>query len=127
MPYLQRLKARPDPDKLTRREVNQLARRFDPYSGEVLIEGEPIPWDKIEEIEVAKAARAEGPAGWLVKLFVYSGADRYHVAFRYGYHEAVLINLSLQAAQYVVQSAAFYAPGPIRFTGPEGLSPLTEA
>ncbi len=127
MPYLQRLKARPDPNKLAPGEVNQLMQRFDPYAGDVMVEGESIHWDNIEEIEVAQAARAIGPAGWLVRFFVYSGHQRYHVAFYYGNREAVLSNLSLEAAQYVVQATAFYSPHPIRYAGPDGLSPLIEA
>jgi hypothetical protein len=127
MPYLQRLKARPDPDKLAQGEVNQLMQRFNPYAKDVLVEGEAIHWGDIEEIEVAQAARAIGPAGWLVKFFVYSGHQRYHVAFYYGNRETVISNLSLEAARYVVQAAAFYSPHPIRYNGPDGLSPLTEA
>jgi hypothetical protein len=127
MPYLQRLKVRPDPDKLSRRDARILGQRFDPYAGEVVIDGEALPWDSIEEIEVAKAARAAGPAGWLVKFLVYSGGNRYHVAFYAGAREAVLSNLTLEAARYVVQSAAYYAPRPILYSGIDSLSPLTEA
>ena len=126
MPYLQRLKVRPDPDKLSRSDARTLSQRFDPYAGEVVIDGEAIPWSSIEEIEVAKAARAAGPAGWLVKFFVYSGAHRYHVAFYSGARETVLSNLTLEAAQYVVQSVAYYAPRPILYSGIDDLSPLTE-
>lgn len=127
MPYLKRLKVRPDPDELARSEFTQLMQRFDPYAGDVVIEGEAIHWKDIEEIEVAQAARAIGPAGWFVRFFVYSGHQRYHVAFHYDHHEAVLSNLSLEAARYVIQAAAFYSPHPIRYTGPGGLSPLNEA
>lgn len=126
MPFLQRLKARPDVGQLSEADQRALGQHFDPYAGEVIIDGEAIPWTAVDEIEVAVAARALGPAGWLVRWLAYRGADRYHVAFYYGQREAVLHNITLEAAQYAVQTLAYYAPHPVRYTGPDGLAPLTE-
>lgn len=120
--FLQRINVRPDPDDLTAAEWKHIQEHFDIHAGEVLIDGFPVRWDFIEEIEVVKAARVAGPSGWLVKQFV--GDDRYHVGIYYGAHEAVLPNISLKAAQFVVQSIAYYAPNPIRYSGVEGLSPI---
>jgi len=120
--YLQRLKVRPDADTLSASDRSHLNERFDPYAGEVVINGEPVNWRSIEEVEVARAARAHGPAGWFVKQMY--GDERYHVGVYYGAYEAVLTNLTLKSAEYVVRTIAFYAPQSIRYSGIEGLSPV---
>lgn len=119
---LQRLKVRPDADALSKEDRNHVNQHFDPYASEVVVNGETIDWRDIDEIEVAKAARANGPSGWFVRAMY--GDERYHVGIYYGDYEAVLLNLSLKAAEYVVQSIAFYAPQAIRYSGIEGLTPL---
>lgn len=122
--YLMRLKVRPDENKLTDAERNHLRQHFDPYAGEVVINGETIDWRTIDEVEVAKAARTRGPSGWFVKG-IYGG-DRYHVGVYYGAYEAVLLNVTLNSAEYVVRMIAYYAPQRIRYSGVEGLSPLEQ-
>jgi hypothetical protein len=125
MSTLQRINYRPNTDALSERERESLTSKFDAASTDVIVNGEVIPWSAIEEIEVAVAARLKGASGWIVKKFVMGG-DRFHVAFYFGRQEAVLINLTLEAAAYVVKSAAYYAPRAITYTGPEGLAPLSE-
>jgi hypothetical protein len=98
---------------------------FDAYAGEVVINGQAVAWADIEEIEVAKAARTGGPAGWIVRYLVH-GNERYHVGLYFGGEEAILPNVTLNVARFVVQSVAFYAPQPVRYTGTEGLSPTVE-
>jgi len=124
MYVLQRPNVRPSLDDLTQTEARQIEAIFDPYAGEVRLYGEPIGWDEITEIEVAKAARASGPAGWLVKFLVHSGVETFHIGIYYGRNETVLQNISINVARYVVQSIAYYAPRPVRYHGSEGLAPL---
>jgi hypothetical protein len=76
---------------------------------------------------VAKAARQNSPAGWLIKNIVYSGGDRYHVAIYFGRDEAVLPNTTLPIVQHIVQTIAYYAPKRIAYKGVEGVAPTTEA
>lgn len=123
--YLMRLKVRPDEAKLSNFERSHIQQHFDPYAAEVVINGELIDWRAIDEVEVAKAARAHGPSGWLVKGMF--GGDRYHVGIYYGAYEAVLQNLTLNSAEYVIRMIAFYAPNRIRYTGVDGLSPLEQS
>lgn len=125
MPYLQRLDSRPTDHDLSEREREHLAKHFDAYGAEVWIDGAGVRWEHIEEIEVAVAARARGPSGWIVKRLVVGG-ERYHVGVYFGYSEAVLPNLTLNAARYVVQTMAYYAPNRIKFTGPDDITPLIE-
>jgi hypothetical protein len=125
MPYLQRTKARPELDDLPPAEARGLHHRFDPYAGEVIVEGQSIAWNEIEEVEVALAPRAAGPAGWVVRYLVH-GDQRYHVGLYFGREEAILPNVTLAVARYVVECVAFYAPQPVRFTGPDDFAPLTE-
>lgn len=125
MAYLQRINYRPNTDPLNDQEKHYLQQRFDAYGAEIVINGEAIAWQYIEEVEVAVAARATGFSGWLVKRLVMGG-DRYHVAVYSGNHEAVLTNVTLNVARYIVQNIAYYAAQPVRYTGPEDLTPLTE-
>lgn len=125
--YLRRLKARPELDDLTPAEARYLHEHFDAYAGEVIIHGqEPVGWDQIETIEVVKSPRARGPAGWIVRHLIH-GDERYHVGLYFGRQEIVLPNVSLNVARFIVQSVAFYAPAPVRYMGPDGLSPVTAA
>lgn len=125
MAYLQRINYRPNMDNVPAKEQESLQTKFDPGSVDVIINGDTIRWDYIEEIEVAVAARQKGLAGWLVKNMVMGG-DRYHVAFYFGREEAVLINLTLPAAQFVVQTAAYYLPKRVVYTGPDGVAATSE-
>jgi len=126
MVYLQRIKARPSPDDLTPGEARYVQTVFDPYAGEVLMDEQVVAWNEIEEIEVATAARAIGPAGWVVRHLVH-GNERYHVGLYFGRQEAIVPNVTLKVAGYIVQCVAFYAPLPVRYSGPDGLSPLVDA
>jgi hypothetical protein len=118
--FLQRRKVRPDPVDLPADESRGLQQRFDPYAGEVVIEGIAIRWTEIEEIEVAVAPRP-GAAGWLVRHVVH-GEERYHIGFYFGSAEAVIPNVTRSIVCYVLDSVAYYAPLPIRYKGPEGLA-----
>lgn len=124
--YLQRLKARPSLDDLPAAEARYIHQHFDIYAGEVVVHQQPIAWDAIEAVEVVKSPRASGPAGWFVRHVVH-GDERYHVGLYFGRQEAVLPNVSLSIARFIVQSVAFYAPVPVRYVGPDGLSPVTPA
>lgn len=124
MVYLQRLNTLPSVDDLTPAEVQYIHEHFDPHAGEVVVNGQAIPWNWISEVEVAKSARAAGPAGWVVRHLVH-GDERYHVGLYFGQMEAVLSNVTLNVARYIVQTIAYYAPSPVAYTGPEGLTPLT--
>lgn len=126
MAYLQRLRARPLPDSLPQADQRHLEQHFLTHPDEVMIDGEIIPWRSIEEVEVAQAPDVAGPFGGLVRLFAHAGKVSYHLALYYGHREAVLNNISLDEAAFIVQTVAFYAPHPVRYTGPDGLSPVTE-
>ena len=125
MTYLQRINYQPNMDSLSEKEVNYVRQHFDAYGKEALVNGQPVRWEDINEVEVAVAARARGAAGWIVKNLIVGG-DRYHVAFYAGYSEFVLPNLTWNVARYIVLNAAYYAPGPVEYKGPEDLVPLTE-
>ena len=75
---------------------------------------------------MAKAAREGGPAGWFVRKVIYAG-DRYHVGVYFGSDELVLTNVTLEAAQFVVQTIAYYANNAIRYTGARRYRPVTES
>ncbi len=123
---LKRSNARPEPDTLTAAEARTIAEAFDVYAGEVLFYGQSLRWDTLAEVNVVKAARYSGLAGWLVRYLVH-GDDRYHIGLYAGEQEYVLPNVSLNTARYVVQTIAYYAPLPVLYEGVEGLSPLVEA
>ncbi|MBL8166086.1 MAG: hypothetical protein JNJ61_29155 [Anaerolineae bacterium] len=125
MILLQRIKARPSLDDLSPGEARFVQAHFDPYAGEVLIDGEAIGWNEINEVEVVTSPRSAGPAGWLVRYLVHRD-ERYHIGIYFGRQEAVLPNVTLNVARYVVQCVAYFAPLPVRYKGPEGLSPLAQ-
>lgn len=127
MVYMLPMSTPPKEDALTLDDVRFLQTHLNVTNYEVVVDGQAIGWDKIDEVEVAKAARENSPAGWLVKNVIYGGQDRYHVGIYSGLSEAVLPNLSLQAAQYVVQTIAYYARSRIRYTGPEGITQIAES
>lgn len=121
--FLQRIKNSPNPEALSPSENRYVRELFDPGSREVVVNGATIEWTEIDEVEVVVSPRSAGPAGWLVRYFVH-GADRYHVGIYFGRNEAILPNVTLGIAKYVVQCIAHYAPLPVRYKGPEGLSPV---
>ncbi len=121
------LSTAPKEHDLSPDDVQFLQKHFAPTNYEIVVDGQGIEWSKIDEVEVAKAARAGGPAGWLIKKTLYAGQDRYHVGVYSGRHELVLPNVSLPAAKYVVQTIAYYARNRIRYTGPEDITVTAEA
>lgn len=125
MTYLQRINYQPNTDNLSDKERQYLQQHFDAYGAEVVINGERILWQYVEEVEVAVAARAAGPSGWLVRKLVMGG-ERYHVAVYFGNQEAVLSNVTLEVARYVVKNIAYFAGQPVRYIGPEDLVATTE-
>jgi hypothetical protein len=127
MLYLVPLSNAPKEDKLMPEDIRFLQTHFSVTNYEVVVDGQGIEWSKIDEIEVAKAARAGGPAGWLVKNALYGGKERYHVGIYSGRYELVLPNLSFDTASYVVQMLAYYARNRIPYKGPEGITVTAEA
>lgn len=125
MAYLQRTKVRPNPDDLTEGEARFVHEHFDVYAGEVIVDGQSVAWNQIEEIEVVPAARVVGPAGWIVRYFVH-GNERYHVGLYFERQEAIVRNVTLKVARYIVDCIAFYAPLPVRYTGVADIAPLVE-
>lgn len=126
MTYLQRIDYRPSTDHLPAREQDHLRQHFMAYGAELIIYGQPIRWEHIEEVEVAVAPHVAGPAGWFVKKILMQNQERYHVGIYFGASEAVFPNISWEAARYVVENIAFYAPQPVVYKGPEGLVKLSE-
>lgn len=126
--YLARPISRPKLEALTPTDVKFIESHFRADSVEMEVEGQIIEYSLIDEIEIAQAARQRTPAGWFVKRVLYGGNERYHVGIYFARHqEAVLPNLSLAAAQYVVGNIAFYSRNRIKYTGPEGLVTVTES
>ena len=125
MANLARVEQRPSLDNLTEEDRRTLDKRFDANAWEVNIDGRRAEWGVIEEVEVAKAARERGPAGWFVKKVIFAG-DRYHVGLYFGSEELVLTNVTLEAARFVVQTIAYYANNVIRYKGLDGIVAVAE-
>jgi hypothetical protein len=127
MPYLLRLESRPNPNNLSEDDRKFVERHVQVNANDVTFNEQTMELNRVQEIEVAKAARSAGPAGWIVKKMLYGG-DRYHVALYAGRNELVLPNVTLEVAQYVVQMIAFFARyNTLKYTGPEGISPISES
>jgi hypothetical protein len=124
MTYLQRSTARPIRTDLPPAVVDVLRDHFEAYGLEVIVNGEAFHWDDISGVEVAKAARAIGPAGWLVRHVVH-GEERYHVGIYAGDREQIIANIPLEAARAILSAVAYYAPRSIPYTGPADVVPLT--
>ena len=118
------MKAQPDARRLSNREQAQLADIFDPYAREVIVHGEPVGWDEIEEVELVTAPTVGGLSTWVMSFFV-EVEDRYHLGIYLGRDEAVLANISERQVLYALNLIAYYAPKPVRYTGPDGFAPLT--
>ncbi len=125
MRFLQHLLLRPNVEALTAADARFVRRAFVTEADSVQVNGEVIRWTELEELEVARAPRAAGPAGWVVRHLVH-GEDRYHVGLYCGARETVLPNVTEGVARYMVQCVAFYAPLPVRYQGPEDFAPLTD-
>lgn len=120
--YLQRINFRPNTDALSDRERQYLQNHYDYTMTEVIINGNAIAWDNVEEVEVAVAARLSGAGGVLTRFFM--GGDRYHLGIYFGKREAVLPNIPLTTAKYILQTIAYHAPYPVRYKGPDDLVAL---
>jgi hypothetical protein len=126
MTYLQRIDYRPSMENLTPGEQDAVRQLLDASGAELLVNGQAIRWEHIEEVEVAVAPRIAGPAGWIVKKLFLGDTDRYHVGIYFGAQEAIMPNVTWDVARHVVETVAFYAPNPVRYSGPENLAALTE-
>lgn len=126
MTYLQRINYRPTMANMNKTDERFLTNHFDAYGEEMVMSGEPIRWDIIEEVEVVVAPRASGAAGWIVKRFFLNNEVRYHVGVYFGHREAVMPNITWDVAKYIVESIAYYAPKRVRYSGPDNLVPITE-
>lgn len=126
MTYLQRINYHPNLDALTPQEQTQLTGIYDSYGAEMLVYGEPVPWRFIDSVELVHAPRAAGLAGWFVRRIYLKGIERYHLGVYYGPREAILPNITLGQAKYVLETIAYYAPSPILYKGPEDVVRLTE-
>ena len=125
MPYLQRSPSRPNPDLLSETDSRFVQEHFNIYGGNLTVQGQPVEWSAIEEIEVVVAPHISGPAGWFVRKMVVR-EDRYHVGLYSGTDELILPNLTLAVAKYVVGSIAHFATLPIRYSGLPDFAATTE-
>lgn len=125
--YLLPSKTAPREDDLSDSDRRFISQHFSPTNYEVVVDNQGIDWNKIDSIEVARAARDKGPSGWFVRTIYYGGQDRYHVAVYSGRYELVLPNLSLAGARYVVRTIAYYLRNRVRYNGPEDFAATTEA
>ena len=126
MLYLQRSTIRPNPDALSEADSRFIQEHFNVYGGNLTVEGRPLDWSAIEEIEVVVAPHISGPAGWFVRKVVVR-EERYHVGLYSGADEIVLPNLTLAVAKYIVACVAHFAPLPIRYKGLPDFTPTTES
>lgn len=126
MTTLARIEQRPSPEGLTDEERRTLDKRFDANAYEINVDGKRVAYGAVEEVEVAKAAREGGPAGWFVKKVIFAG-DRYHVGVYFDGGELVLTNITLETAKFVVQTIAYYANHAIKYSGVEGIAPVVES
>ncbi len=126
MLYLQRSPNRPNPDVLSPEDSRYLQEHFNVYGGNLTVQGQPVEWSAIEEIEVVVAPHIAGPAGWFVRKVVVR-EERYHVGLYSGRDEIVLPNLTLAVAKYIVGCIAHFAPLPVRYSGLPDFVPTTEA
>ncbi len=125
MAYLLRLQSRPSLKGLSEEEQKLLERHFEIDSRHVSIDGNTLELDRVDEIEIVKAARAKSPAGWVVKNLLYGG-ERYHIGIYAGKEELVLPNITLEVARYIAGNIAFFARNPVRYTGLEDVVSVTE-
>ena len=126
MAYLARVDKQPTMQNLSEDEKRTVEQRFDANAYEMNFDGQRVEWGWIDEVEIAKAAREGGPAGWIVKKLVFAG-ERYHIGVYFGQEEAVLTNVTLEIAKYVLATIAYYAIQNIRYSGLEGVVPVRES
>jgi hypothetical protein len=123
MTFLSRPLDRPDHSQLTAHEQKQLAKRFILFEEGVRAEGQAVPWAQVNAVELVKAARLSGLGGWLARGAM--GEDRYHVGLYFGEgQEAVLPNISLNLARYILLEVAYHAPKRLTYSGIADVLPL---
>lgn len=125
MRYLQRSPTRPNPDVLSAEDSRLVQEQFHIYGGSLMVQGQPVDWSAIEELEVAVAPHIAGPAGWFVRRVIVR-EERYHVGLYSGPAEIVLPNLPLAVARYIVACVAHFAPNPVRYSGLADFAPTIE-
>lgn len=125
MAYLVRLQSRPSLKSLSEEERKTIERHFEIDAHQVSINGSALELDRVDEIEIVKAARANSPAGWVVKNLLYGG-ERYHIGIYAGREELVLPNITLEVARYIAGNIAFFARNPVRYKGLDDVVPVTE-
>ncbi|MBA3874389.1 MAG: hypothetical protein H0X30_35115 [Anaerolineae bacterium] len=126
MLYLQRSTNRPNPDILSEADSRFIQEHFNVYGGNLTVEGQPLDWSAIEEIEVVVAPHISGAAGWFVRKVVVR-EERYHVGLYSGADEIVLPNLTLAVAKYIVACIAHFAPLPVHYSGLPDFTPTSES
>lgn len=124
MSYLAHVKDLPSAEHLTDEERKTLDKRFDANEFELNFDGEALEWGLIEEVEIVVAAREKSPSGWLLRNVVFRG-ERYHIGVYYGKAEVVLTNITLEVARFVAQTIAYYTRQDVRYTGVEGVAPVS--
>ncbi|MDX2162798.1 MAG: hypothetical protein SF162_15875 [bacterium] len=127
MPYLARLSKAPNPNEYTPNEIAFIDQHFQINPQAVTLNGTTFTWEEVTGAEAAVAARANSPAGWFVRKLVYNGESRYHIALYAGRAEAVLPNIQLKIAQYIMQTIAYYAPKKLEYMGPADVAPISES
>jgi hypothetical protein len=125
MAYLVRLQSRPSLKSLSEEEQKIIERHFEIDARQVSIDGRAFELDRVDEIEIVKAARANSPAGWVVKNLLYGG-ERYHIGIYAGREELVLPNITLEVARYIAENIAFFARNPVRYKGLDNVVQVTE-
>jgi len=127
MAYLLRPLSKPRLEGLSPADQQAVTAHFDANSVDLFVDGQPLEYGRIDNLEVAVAARTTTPAGWFVKHVLYRGVDRYHIGIYYGrHHELVITNLTKDAVQYITGVIAFYARSRVKYTGPADLIPIGE-
>lgn len=126
MTYLQRIDYHPSTANLSPEDEHYIREHVVTYGSEIVVDGRVVRWEHIEEVEMVVAPRAAGLGGWIVKRFFLHNETRYHIGIYFGSQEAILPNITWDVARYVLEAIAYYAPNPVRYTGPEDLVRLTE-
>ncbi len=112
---------------LSEADRRTLLAHFETTNYEMVVDGEGIDWEKIDEVEVVVASRDKGLSGWFIRNIYFGGQERYHVGVYSGRNELVLPNLTLNAAKYVVRTIAYYLRKRVIYQGPSDFVATIEA
>lgn len=112
---------------LSESDKRNLLAHFETTNYELVVDGDGLDWEKIDEVEVVIASRDKGPSGWFIRNIYFGGQDRYHVGVYSGRNELVLPNLTLPAAKYVVRTIAYYLRKRVKYQGPDDFVATVEA